>query len=346
MTATLPPQVSAARDLVDAGLREAVGGLGRDVRAVVEYHLGWRDERGRARTAASGKAVRPALVVLGADAAGLSGPAAGSVPGLAVAVELVHDFSLLHDDVMDGDTSRRHRPTAWTVFGVPAAILAGDAMLALAVDVLRRSAPDPAAADRATAWLMTAVQRLVDGQMADVAFERRERVGLDECLAMQSGKTAALMRCSSSIAAVAADAPAAVVDDLAAYGEHVGMAFQSVDDLLGLWGSPEQTGKPALADLRVRKKSVPIVAALEAPGPAGDRLRAAFASADDFTDAQLPGLAELVVAAGGRGRAEREAAEQLAGARARLDGLETGGAPREATAALWELACFVTGRDR
>ncbi len=346
MTATLPPQVSAARDLVDRVLRDAVGTLGPDVRTVVEYHLGWRDEVGRPRTSPAGKAVRPALVVLGAEAAGLTGDAAAPVPGLAAAVELVHDFSLLHDDVMDGDTSRRHRPTAWTVFGVPSAILAGDSLLALAVEVLRQSAPDPGAAGRATRCLTTAVQRLVDGQMSDVAFERRERVGLVECLAMQSGKTAALMRCAASIASVGADAPASVTADLAAFGEHVGMAFQSTDDLLGLWGSPDQTGKPALADLRVRKKSVPIVAALEGAGPAADRLRAAFADPEPFADEVLPVLAELVVAAGGRARAETEAGTQLAAARACLDALEDGGAPHGATAALWELACFVTGRDR
>ncbi len=345
MTTTLPPQVTAARDLVDAGLRDAVATLGADVRAVVEYHLGWRDEHGRPRSAPAGKAVRPALVMLGAEAAGLTGPAAAAVPQLAAAVELVHDFSLLHDDVMDGDTARRHRPTAWTVYGVPAAILAGDAMLGLAVDVLRRSTADPAAAGRATGCLTNAVQRLVDGQMADVAFERRDRVSLAECLVMQSGKTAALMRCATSIAAVAADAPAATIADLAWFGEHVGMAFQAVDDLLGLWGSPDQTGKPALADLKVRKKSVPIVAALEARGPAADQLRAAFAEPEPFVDAQLPGLAQLVEAAGGRARAESEAGQQLAAARSRLHALDAAGAPPEATGALWELAGFVTGRD-
>lgn len=346
MTATLPLQVAAARDLVDTVLREAVAGLGGDVRAVVEYHLGWRDEHGNPRSAPAGKAVRPALVVLGAEAARLEGAPAAAVPRLAAAVELVHDFSLLHDDVMDGDTSRRHRPTAWTVFGIPAAILAGDAMLALAVEVLRVSSADQAAAGRAGACLTAAVQRLVDGQMADVAFERREQVSLGECLAMQSGKTAALIRCATEIAPVAADLAPAVVEPLGAFGEAVGMAFQAVDDLLGLWGSPGQTGKPALADLRVRKKSVPIVAALEAPGAAADRLRAAFGSPEPFTDAQLPELADLVVAAGGRARAEEQASSRLADARACLDALDAGGAPREATAALWELACFVTGRDR
>lgn len=346
MTTTLPPQVTAARDLVDAGLREAVATLGVEVRAVVEYHLGWRDEHGRPRSAPAGKAVRPALVVLGAEAAGLTGAAAAAVPQLAAAVELVHDFSLLHDDVMDGDTARRHRPTAWTVFGVPAAILAGDAMLGLAIDVLHRSTPDAAAAGRATGCLTTAVQRLVDGQMADVAFERRHRVSLAECLAMQSGKTAALMRCATSIAAVAGGTPVAVVADLASFGEHVGMAFQAVDDLLGLWGSPDQTGKPALADLKVRKKSVPIVAALEAPGAAADQLRSAFADPEPFGDARLPALAGLVEAAGGRARAEFEARGQLSAAHARLDALESAGAPRHATEALWELAGFVTGRDR
>ena len=203
----------------------------------------------------------------------------------AVAVELVHNFSLLHDDIMDNDTERRHRPTAWTVFGVGAAILAGDALLALAQDMLLEDGhPQGAWAARC---LSAAVQRLIGGQGSDLAFEKREDVTLAECLDMAGDKTAALMACACSIGAVHLGAPPALAMGLAGFGAHVGLAFQLTDDLLGIWGAPEVTGKPVRADLRARKKSLPVVAALTSGTPAAGELRVLLGDPEPLSEGDL-----------------------------------------------------------
>ena len=213
-------------------------------------------------------------------------------------MELVHNFSLLHDDIMDGDTERRHRPTAWTVFGVGAAILAGDALLALANDLLLEDmAPGGPWAARC---LSTAVQRLIAGQGEDLAFEKRGDVTLDECLEMAGDKTAALMACACTIGAVHVGAPPEMAMGLAEFGGHVGLAFQLTDDLLGIWGAPEVTGKPVRADLRARKKSLPVVAALSSGTPAATELAGILASEAELTEEDLIHAADLVVAAGGK----------------------------------------------
>ena len=222
------------------------------------YHLGFAEAPGLAtgngsgegrKPAGSGKALRPALALLSARAA-MAAPERG-VPA-AVAVELVHNFSLLHDDIMDGDTERRHRPTAWTVYGVGAAILAGDAMLALAQDILLEDTqPQGRWAARC---LSAAVQRLIAGQGADLAFERRDDVTLAECEQMAGDKTAALMACACSIGAIHVGAPPGVAMGLAGFGAHAGLAFQLTDDLLGIWGSPAVTGKPVRSDLRAQEE--------------------------------------------------------------------------------------------
>src|ERR1700742_5021396 len=133
MTMTLSPTLQRSRDMVLPAMRAAVERMDPTSAAISSYHLGWTDENGEAQKSSGGKAMRPALALLSARAAGA--PAEIGVPG-AVAVELVHNFSLLHDDVMDGDTERRHRRTVWAIWGAPAAILAGDALLALAHEVL------------------------------------------------------------------------------------------------------------------------------------------------------------------------------------------------------------------
>ena len=240
MTATIPAGVETARDLVGPAIAAAVATLSPDVRAVAAYHLGLADADGTPSAAVpSGKALRPALALLSTRAAGAS-PEQG-VPA-AAAVELVHNFSLVHDDIMDGDTERRHKPTAWTVFGVGAAILAGDAMLVLAQDILLEGpAPNSLWASRC---LSASVQRLIAGQGADLAFERRDDITLDQCRQMAGDKTAALMACACSIGAIYVGAPADLAMGLAGFGAHAGLAFQLTDDLLGIWGAPEVTGKP------------------------------------------------------------------------------------------------------
>ena len=178
-----------------------------------------------------------------------------------MAVELVHNFSLLHDDVMDGDLTRRHRPTAWSLFGIGPAILAGDALLTLALDVLAASGHPAAGAGMR--MLSAAVQELVDGQCADMdvraADGRRPRRVRAHGGGQDRGADGLRVRARRAVRRCRAGHRC---EHLRAFGEHLGLAFQHVDDLLGIWGDPAVTGKPVFSDLRNRKKSLPVVAAL------------------------------------------------------------------------------------
>jgi geranylgeranyl diphosphate synthase type I len=341
MTAMMPAGVETARDLVGPALEGAVNRLSPDVRRVAAYHLGLAGPDGQplpdGRPAGAGKALRPALTLLSARAA--MAPPERGVPA-AVAVELVHNFSLLHDDIMDGDTERRHRPTAWTVFGVGAAILAGDAMLALAQDILlEETAPQGLWAARC---LSAAVQRLIAGQGADLAFEQRDDVPLPECLTMAGDKTAALMACACSIGAIYVGAPPELAMGLAGFGAHAGLAFQLTDDLLGIWGAPEVTGKPVRSDLRARKKSLPVVAALSAGTGASGRLAGLLRQQEPLSEDDLALAAALVEEAGGKAWTESEAAEQLAAAHKCLGQTAM---PEDVRAEFAGIAEFITARQ-
>jgi geranylgeranyl diphosphate synthase type I len=253
----------------------------------------------------------------------------------------VHDFSLLHDDVIDGDVERRHRQTVWALEGAPAAILAGDEMLSVAYAALLDPATGPHGV-AAARLLAATVRDLIRGQFEDVAFEHRDRVSLDECLAMADGKTAALLSASTAIGAVLAGADVAVVDALAAFGRDLGIAFQIVDDLLGIWGDPGATGKAVGADLRARKKTLPVSYALARPAPAAAALAALLAGQEPLSDSDVARASALVEECGGRHWAEREADRRLTRAEAALSQVELVDAAR---AELVALARFVGSRD-
>jgi geranylgeranyl diphosphate synthase type I len=338
MTVTVPDAIERGRELTVPALRAAVDRLHPRLRHVVGYHRGWVDAEGTPQPGGGGKLVRPALALLSAEAAGA--PARLGLPA-AVAVELVHDFSLLHDDLMDGDTERRHRPTAWTVFGADGAILAGDALLGLALQVLLEVPGEPGRL--AATRLGAGVQDLVRGQAEDLIFESRTDVSVSDTLAMEDGKTGALLACSASLGAVLAGGSASLVDGLAEFGARLGTAFQLIDDLLGIWGDPAVTGKPVLSDLRSRKKSVPVVVALEAGGADAERLRAFLSSTGDVGEDELVRVAELVERAGGRKWTTVEADRQLAMCEQVLGSLSM---PPLVEGELLALARFVTERDR
>src|SRR5580693_7174880 len=337
MTVVMPAGVQTARDLVGPAIAEAVARLSPAVRTVASYHLGLADATGQPIAAGgTGKALRPALALLSARAAGAA-PDRAVVP--AAAVELVHNFSLLHDDIMDGDTERRHQPTAWTVFGVGAAILAGDALLALSQDILMETPPYGVWAARC---LSAAVLRLIAGQGSDLEFERRDDVRADECLEMAGDKTAALMACACSIGVIYVGGPASLAMSLSGFGAHAGLSFQLVDDLLGIWGAPEVTGKPVGSDLRTRKKSLPVVAALTSGTGAGRELGELLAKPEALTEDELAGGARLVEAAGGREWAEAEADSALASAEKCLAETEM---PDDVRAEFANIAEFITARQ-
>jgi geranylgeranyl diphosphate synthase type I len=268
-TIGVPDVLARVRRVVAPAMAEAVARLAPEIRRLAAYHLGWTDADGTPVTSPGGKGIRPALAVLAAEAA-WADPEVG-VPG-GVAVELVHNFSLIHDDIIDADTERHHRPTVWSLYGVGPAIVAGDALQILAHQVLLES-PSGRGPEGSTA-LAAATAAMIAGQADDIAFETRRDVTVEQCMAMCAAKTGALLGCAASIGAILAGAPAATVGALRDYGRHLGLAFQAVDDLLGIWGDPSRTGKPAGSDLRQRKKSMPVVSALAAGGAEADELRA------------------------------------------------------------------------
>jgi geranylgeranyl diphosphate synthase, type I len=329
--------LSYSWELIQPSLRSALDRLDPGVRHLCGYHLGFWDEQGEPDRP-RGKGVRGVLALLSAQAAG--SPVEVGLPA-AAAVELVHNFSLLHDDLMDGDRTRRHRPTVWAVFGSGQAILAGDALLGLADEVLAE-APS---ANRSWAirCLAASTRRLIAGQLADLAFETRRDVTLSECLQMAADKTAALLSCAASIGAVLANTPADLTLRLAQFGEHLGVAYQLIDDILGIWGSPEATGKPVLSDLRAKKKSLPVVAALTSSTAAGARLAALYLTDAPLTDAQLAEAADLVQQAGGRAWAENTADAELATA---LELIRSDEIPFDVAEELRRLAIRLSGRDR
>ncbi|MDG4857494.1 polyprenyl synthetase family protein, partial [Streptomyces sp. T-3] len=282
------------RQAVDPELRRAVASLPGSIRRIAMYHFGWEHADGRPSTGAGGKAIRPGLVLAAARALGGS-------PSMAVraaaAVELTHNFTLLHDDIIDRDRTRRHRPTVWTVFGDADAILAGDAMQALA---LRLLADDPhPAAPAAAARLAACVIELCEGQHADTALEGRacEEVTLGETLAMAEAKTGALLGCACALGALYAGAGRDEVDAMDGFGREAGLAFQLIDDVIGIWGDPDRTGKPAGADLAARKKSLPVVAALTSGTAAGGELAELYRG--PMGKADLDRAADAVDRAGG-----------------------------------------------
>ncbi|MCW3816676.1 polyprenyl synthetase family protein [Micromonospora sp. DR5-3] len=317
------PAIRALLDRLDPGNR-LVGG----------YQLGYWDADG-SPAACQGKGLRPALALLSARATGAE-PAAG-VPA-AAAVELAHNFSLLHDDVMDGDTERRHRPTAWTVFGVGPAILAGDALIGLAHEVLTETPGGCPAARR----LAVDIRALVAGQAADLDFERRDDVTLDECLRMAEQKTAALLAGSCALGAILCGGPPGLVDGLSRFGRHLGLAFQLVDDLLGIWGDPRRTGKPVGSDLRTRKRSIPVVRAVTSGQAAARALAELYRSPQPLTDDDVARASALIEATGARDWTAQRAWQETERARAELDALDL---PDDVRDEFVDIATFTTGRD-
>lgn len=342
--ADAPALLERGRTLAMPVLRAAIDRLAPPMDTVAAYHFGWIDADGRPADGDGGKAVRPALAVLSAEATGAA-PEVG-VPG-AVAVELVHNFSLLHDDLMDGDEQRRHRDTVWKVHGPAQAILVGDALFALAYDVLLELGTAESA--RAARRLTTASRSLIDGQAQDISYEHRERVGVEECLEMEGNKTGALLACASSVGAVLGGADQHTADTLETYGYHLGLAFQAVDDLLGIWGDPAATGKQTWSDLRQRKKSLPVVAALAAGGSASEqlaRILAADAESSDFanfSEEEFAARAALIEQAGGREWTAEEARRQHTTA---IEALEAVDMPDRVRDQFTALADFVVVRKR
>lgn len=273
--ALLSPYVEAVEDELRRRVPPAEG-VYRGLYGMLHYHLGWANQDFEPERGPRGKRIRSALCLLACEA--LRGDFTPALPA-AAAVELLHEFSLIHDDIEDDDRERRHRPTVWVNWGKAQGINAGDTLFALAQLTLLSLSEQDLPADlvlRAHTRFNETAVRLCQGQFLDISFERRTRVRPDEYLAMISGKTAALLGFAVELGGLVAGAQDDQLTALQTFGEALGLAFQMQDDLLGLWGDPKRTGKPAGNDIRKRKKSLPVTVALADEGPAGARLRALY----------------------------------------------------------------------
>ena len=288
----------------------------------MRYHLGWQDAAGQAIPAVGGKMLRPALCLVCCEAVG--GDRQRAMPA-AAALELVHNFTLIHDDIEDNSATRHGRDTLWRVAGIAQAINAGDGMFVLAQRTLLDIATAGVDAERvlqASRLLNDACTALCEGQYADIGFETRDDVSQRDYEAMIAGKTSALLGASAAIGALAGGADDRTVAALGECGRLLGLAFQVQDDVLGIWGVAAVTGKPVADDIRSRKKSFPIVWAFEhAPADVSARLRQIY-RAPTVTEDDVDEALVLLAEAGAQEAAASEAARWADRALATLDPLD------------------------
>lgn len=238
---------------------------GADPYLLLRYHLGWVDQYGTpaAVPISQGKALRPTLCMFACEA--LEEDPARAMPA-AAALELIHNFSLIHDDIQDRDAERRHQPTVWSLWGVPKALVAGNAMQSIGdvalLDTSRYEAP-PETVLKVSQILTDSYLEMIQGQCLDLAFESNTTIGTEDYLRMISYKTGALIRSSLEIGALLATDDPTTFESFSRFGSYLGKAFQIRDDVLGIWGESYLTGKPAGNDIRRRKKSFPVVFAFE-----------------------------------------------------------------------------------
>jgi geranylgeranyl diphosphate synthase type I len=298
---------------------------------MLHYHLGWVDADFKPTQFDSGKRIRPVLTLLCCEAS--SGDWHTALPA-AAAIELLHNFSLIHDDIEDSDPVRRGRATLWRVWGVAQAINAGDALYTIAHMALNGLADGGLPVDR----VLAARQRfdraclvLTQGQHFDLAFESRTIVAEAEYLHMVYGKTAALIEAACGLGALVNGSD--LVSHFEDFGRELGLAFQIQDDLLGIWGDPAVTGKPAGNDLRNHKKSLPVAYGLDR----SEDLRRLYAQSEVNVAAVMAELDRV---------GAREYSEQLAAQHHRqaLSALDATGRKNTALEALRELAQQLSAR--
>jgi geranylgeranyl diphosphate synthase type I len=318
-------------EAIEEELRQAVslsGGIGlEEFQSMMTYHMGWEGER--AGPEATGKRIRPLLVLLCCASAG--GDWRAALPA-AAAVELIHNFSLIHDDIEDNSPLRRGRPTVWKKWGVPQAINAGDAMFTLAhLELLRlEETASPEIALKGARILQETCLKLTQGQYMDIAYESRGDLTLEAYWPMVSGKTAALIASCAELGALVAGRGPLDCQAYRQFGRFLGLAFQAQDDLLGIWGDAALTGKSAESDLVAGKKSLPALFGLSQNGMFARRW-----AEGPIQAAEVASLAELLESEGGRAFAQDTANDLTDQA---LQALETAKPQGVAGEALRELA--------
>lgn len=289
---------------------------------LMRYHVGTDGSSG-------GKRFRPLLCLLVYE--GLTGDYRPALP-VAAAIELMHSFTLVHDDIEDGDPLRRSRPAVWKLCGVAQGINVGDALYSFAYDALRKLPPtlhSPRVRLRLAEIFTRIAIRIAEGQYLDLAGATRAHPTLRAYRFMAGRKTGALIEASTTLAAALADTSGRVMFSATRFGAELGIAFQAFDDWKGMWGATDETGKAGRADLVQRKVTLPIVFALAAPTREAQELRSLWAGGGVLSPAEVERVRELVESCGAERRLWTYAQERLA--RARNELMRLGLEPRIAT---------------
>jgi geranylgeranyl diphosphate synthase type I len=290
---------------------------------------------------AGGKRLRPYLTVKACEAVG--GDPAGAVP-YAAALEILHNFTLVHDDIMDNDDLRRGHPTVHKTFGVPMAILAGDLLFAKVYDIMARHAPtgvDAADVVRCIDCTTQATLTLCRGQALDMGFPDAKEVSEDDYVSMVGAKTSALFRACAQVGAILGGGSDEQVEALGGFAWDAGIAFQIVDDVLGLTSDEETLGKPVGSDIREGKKTLMVIHALKR---ASKRQREALMRAlgvEEASEEATAAAVEALHASGSIAYAREKAAGYAEAACAKLDVLPDSGAKRDLRA----LVDYFVSRD-
>ncbi len=307
---------------------------------MLHYHLGWVNQLLEPVETSAGKRLRPLFTLLACQAAG--GNPQKALPA-AAAVELVHNFSLIHDDIEDNSNTRRGKATVWAIWGEPQAINAGDALFVLARNALLKlrlqNVPLPTIFE-AVQHLDQTTLTLCRGQYLDMSFEQTLSVDLDAYLEMIEAKTAALLACSGYLGGLIATDDPEQAEVFRQLGLASGLAFQIQDDILGVWGDEAVVGKPAGDDLRNRKKTLPVVFALNHPHPQSARFREIY-SLDALTESNVREAIAILEALGAKSYAEEKAAFYVKQAQSALQTID---APPEQKLALQEMVQFFVER--
>ncbi|WP_338675819.1 polyprenyl synthetase family protein [Streptomyces sp. SCSIO 30461] len=335
----VPAVVERARVFVRPALAQAIARFPAGLERAAGYYFGWWDADGSPVAGRGSRSLQACMAMLSAEAAGAEAEVA--LPG-AVAVELIHNFSLLHDDIIDGDDIRRGRPTAWVVYGTGTSLLSGDALWAAAAEGL--FAVDGPAGAAAARELNNALTRMIHAAARECEFDDGpvDSLSIDDYLHVCEGKGGALLGSAAVIGSVLAGAPAAQAEVLREAAHRAGTAWQAANDLENIWGDTVLVGKPGFQDLRSRKRTLPVIAALQSGHPASDELACLLKG--DLDEDGLARAASLIDAAGGRAYAQEVARSHLAQAVALLDGAALPPAVHEDLVDLLDFA--VTRRPR
>ena len=315
----LPQVLKSNQEELQAELKAIVGAEPLALYDMLRYHMGWQDEDGRVSRQRAGKLMRPALCLLSCEAVGGDG---GQILPAAAALELVHNFSLIHDDIEDNDSMRHNRLTVWKLWGQAQGINAGDAMLALAHLAVLRLKEKGISDNRILHCAMMLTQaclRLCEGQYLDMSYENRLDVTSQEYLSMIAKKTAALLGTSSCLGAFLGTEDEKRVACFYQFGKELGLAFQIHDDILGIWGVEERTGKSKSSDISKRKKTLPVLYGLsEASGVVKEELATLY-SQESIEGEDIARIAKIIDETGARAYAQGLAKEHYHQSLAQLE---------------------------